>query len=53
MRRLLAPGSARHPSGLLASQEKRGTAAYRPHGFVLKERIHSANGLRLVLDARG
>jgi ribosomal protein L11 methyltransferase len=53
MRRLLAPGSHVILSGLLASQENAALAAYRPHGFVLKERIPLGEWVTLVLDARG
>ena len=53
MRRLLAPGAHVILSGLLAHQENAALAAYRPHGFVLKERIPLGEWVTLVLEARG
>jgi ribosomal protein L11 methyltransferase len=53
MRRLLAPGAHIILSGLLRHQENAALAAYRPHGFVLRERIPLGEWVTLVLDARG
>jgi ribosomal protein L11 methyltransferase len=53
MRRLLAPGAQAILSGLLAHQENAALAVYRPHGFVLRERIPLGEWVTLVLDARG
>ncbi len=53
MRGLLAPGAHVILSGLLAHQENAALAAYRPHGFVLRERIPLGEWVTLVLDARG
>jgi ribosomal protein L11 methyltransferase len=53
MRRLLAPGAHIILSGLLARQENAALAAYRPHGFVLRQRIPLGEWVTLVLDARG
>jgi ribosomal protein L11 methyltransferase len=53
MRGLLAPGAHVILSGLLARQENAALAAYRPHGFVLRQRIPLAEWVTLVLEARG
>jgi len=53
MRSLLAPGAHAVLSGLLASQENAALAAYRPHGFVLRERIPLGEWVTLVLSTRG
>jgi ribosomal protein L11 methyltransferase len=53
MRRLLAPGAHLILSGLLATQENAALTAYRPHGFVLRQRIPLDEWVTLVLDARG
>ena len=49
IRRALRPGGRTILSGLLRTQQRRITAAYLSHGFVLERRIHRDAWATLVL----